>query len=313
MTLQLSWRKLVPILISLAIVGLAGVVLVRTLATLDPAAVLRQFEATPALALALALGLSVAAYGVMAGYEVAMVRYVGSTMPPWRPFLTSLVAYPLGHAIGFGALSGGAVRYRLYAAAGLPTLDIGKVVVLSTLPYAAGLGLLCGVSLLLWAVEAAPLLNLTPSAARGIGASLVVSHVIYVVLVLRWRRPLRLKGLTLELPTPRMTALQYLAGLADVLCAVGVLYVLLPDSVELDFAPFVAVYVVAILAGLLSSVPAGLGVFESMMLLMLRDQPPDAVLGAVLAYRLAYELVPFIWGLLLFLVLEFVGRRRPAA
>ena len=312
MLVKLPWRRLFPAVISLAIVGIAGVILIRTLSTLDPTAVLRQFEATSGIALSVAIGLSALAYGILAGYEVAMLRYLGSAMPAWRPFLTSLVAYPLGHAIGFGALSGGAVRYRFYAAAGLPALDIGKVVVLSAMPYAAGLGLLCGVSLLLWSAEAAPLLNLTSGAAQAIGASLVVSHAIYVGLVLRWRRPLKLKSLTLELPSPRMTWLQYLAGLIDVLCAVGVLYVLLPDSMDLGFAPFVAVYVIAILAGLLSSVPAGLGVFESMLLLMLRDQPADAVLGAVLAYRLAYELVPFAWGLLLFLVLELTGRRQRA-
>jgi uncharacterized membrane protein YbhN (UPF0104 family) len=71
---------------------------------------------------------------------------------------------------------------------------------------------------------------------------------------------------------------------------------------------FVAVYVVAILAGLLSSVPAGLGVFESVLLLMLRDVPPESLLAAVLAYRMIYELLPFLLALLLFLAWEARAR-----
>jgi uncharacterized membrane protein YbhN (UPF0104 family) len=42
---------------------------------------------------------------------------------------------------------------------------------------------------------------------------------------------------------------------------------------------------------------------------MLRDIPPDGLLGAVLAYRLIYELVPFVVGVLLFVGWEAWSRR----
>jgi len=98
----------------------------------------------------------------------------------------------------------------------------------------------------------------------------------------------------------------------DTLCGISVLYVLLPTGTDIEFLSFAAVYVIAIVVGLLSSVPAGLGVFESMLLLMLREVPPDALLGSVLVYRLVYELMPLAGGVVLFIGWEGWLRRGPA-
>ena len=57
------------------------------------------------------------------------------------------------------------------------------------------------------------------------------------------------------------------------------LYLLLPESAELDYLPFLAVYLASVLVGVLSHVPAGLGVLESMLLLLLPDVPPEQLLA----------------------------------
>jgi uncharacterized membrane protein YbhN (UPF0104 family) len=303
-------KRLLPALVSVIIIAVAAVVLWRTLSTIDPAEVAASFRALPAASLALAGVFSILALASLATYEVVMLRNLRPGLPWRRPALVGLIAYPVGHAIGFGALSGGAIRYRLYQPLGLGPLEVGKVIVLSALPYAAGLGVLCAVSLVFAADAAAPRLNLSSAGATGIGAALLATHLAYVVAVLRVRGTLKLRWFEAELPGPRLTAFQYALGLTEVLAAAAVLYVLLPEGATGGFLAFVAVYVVAILAGLLSSVPAGLGVFESMLLLMLRDVPAESLLGAVLAYRLVYELLPFLLGLALFLAWELAARRR---
>jgi phosphatidylglycerol lysyltransferase len=302
-------KRVLPALVSGTIIVVASVVLYRTLGSIDAADVARQFAVIPGSAIALAAAFTALAFMSLAVYEVAMLRYINAGIADWKPFLTALIAYPVGHAVGFGALSGGAVRYRFYSAAGLSTFDVGKVVLLSAMPYAAGLGVLCGASLVFDASDAAALLRLTPRAAATAGAVLLLLHVAYVVAVLRWRAPIDLRWFRLELPGPGMTAVQYALGLVDALCGITVLYVLLPAGADVDFASFVAVYVIAVFVGLLSSVPAGLGVFESMLLLMLRDIAPEALLGSVLAYRLIYELLPFAVGVALFLGWEGWSRR----
>jgi phosphatidylglycerol lysyltransferase len=302
--------RLLPALLSFAIIAIAGIVLYRTLGRIDLADVAASFAAIPAGRIALAGVFTALALLSLAVYEIAMLRSIRPGMPARRPFLTALVAYPIGHAIGFGALSGGAIRYRSYSAAGLSTFDVGKVVVLSALPYAAGLGVLCALALVLDTPGSARLLGIGERTAVLVGASLLLAHVAYAWAVLRIRRPLDLKRVRLELPGPRLTAIQYALGISEVLCGMAVLYVLLPPGAGIGFLSFAAVYVIAILAGLLSSVPAGLGVFESVMLLMLRDVPPDDLLGSILAYRLVFELLPFAAGIALFVGWEVASRGR---
>ena len=76
--------------------------------------------------------------------------------------------------------------------------------------------------------------------------------------------------------------------------AAGVLYVLLPSHHGLTFRGFLAVFLTAQVLGLLSQIPAGLGVVESLIVVRLSSALPVAtIMGALLVYRLIYFLVPF--------------------
>jgi len=58
----------------------------------------------------------------------------------------------------------------------------------------------------------------------------------------------------------------------------------------------------------LSHVPAGLGVLESMLLLLLPGVPPEQLLAAVLIYRMIYEIVPALGSLALWFAFEGLSR-----
>jgi uncharacterized protein (TIRG00374 family) len=84
-------------------------------------------------------------------------------------------------------------------------------------------------------------------------------------------------------------------GLAatDLLLATSVIYVLLPASVEIAFPYMLGVYLMALLAGLISHVPGGLGVFDGIVLMMLTPTvPASTVAAALLAYRVIFHLLP---------------------
>jgi len=296
--------KMLPPIASFVIIAIAAAVLWRKLGEVNPSGVAESFAAIPGSILVLAGVFTAGAFLALALYEVQMLRYL-RPMAGWqRPFVTALIAYPIGHAVGLGAFSGGAIRYRIYSAAGHGAADIGKLILLSVMPFASGLGLLAGISMLAATGGAAEALRFQPQVVTMIGAGLLVTHLIYVGLVIARVRPLGSLIPAFELPSPRLTTIQYLLGTAEVLCAIAVLYVLLPPAAGIGFAAFVAVYVTAITAGALSGVPAGLGVFESILLVTLTDVPAEELLGAVLAYRLVYELLPFVSGLLLLLAYE---------
>ncbi len=302
--------KLLPALVSFAIIAIAAIVLWSKLAEVNPAGVAASFAAIPGSALVLAGLFAAGAFFAMALYEVQMLRYLRPTAGWQRPFVTALIAYPIGHVVGLGAFSGGAIRYRIYSAAGFGAADIGKLILLSVMPFASGLGLLAGVSMLAATEGAAAALHLQHQVVAMIGAGLLLTHIIYVALVIARVRPLGSWVPAFELPSPRLTTIQYLLGITEVLCAIAVLYVLLPLEAGIAFPAFVAVYVAAITAGALSGVPAGLGVFESILLVTLTGVPTEALLGAVLAYRLVFELLLLVSGLLMLVAYEvWAGRR----
>jgi uncharacterized membrane protein YbhN (UPF0104 family) len=86
------------------------------------------------------------------------------------------------------------------------------------------------------------------------------------------------------------------------------MYMLLPESANIGYLPFMAIYLASVLAGVLSHVPAGLGVLESMLLLLLPDVPPADLLAAVLLYRVIYEILPLLVALALWGTYELVAR-----
>jgi phosphatidylglycerol lysyltransferase len=222
--------------------------------------------------------------------------------------VTGLIAYPIGHAIGFGALSGGAVRYRIYSAAGVDALAIGRIVVLSAMPYALGIGVLLGAALITDAPQASRTLGISTVVASVTGLITLAAHALYIAVVRSRDRPFRVAGTEFSLPPPGLTRLQYGLGLIDVTCGVAALYVLLPASADIGFPAFIAVYVLCVLAGIASSVPAGLGVFEATLFALLPVVPSDELLASVLAYRLIYELLPFGVGVLLLIGYEARSR-----
>ncbi len=302
--------KLLPALASVAIIAIAASVLWRKLSEVNPAEIAADFAAIPGSALVLAGLFTAGALFAIALYEVQMLRYLRPAAGWQRPFVTALIAYPIGHAVGLGAFSGGAIRYRIYSAARFGAADIGKLILLSVMPFASGLGLLAGISMLVATEGVAGALHLKPQVVTMIGAGLLATHVTYVAMVIGRVRPFGNWLPAFELPSPRLTTIQYLLGIIEVLCAIAVLYVLLPPAASIGFPAFVAVYVAAVAAGALSGVPAGLGVFESILLVTLTGVPTEALLGAVLAYRLVYELLPFVTGLLLLLAYEAWAPRR---
>jgi phosphatidylglycerol lysyltransferase len=302
------FKTTLGVVVSVLLAGLAGWVLIRTFQRIALADVVAQMRAVPATTLGLAALCAAGAFTTLALYEVVVVRYVKHCIGRARPMVTAFIAFPLGHAIGQAMLSGGALRYRMYTPAGFSATEVGGTVLLANLPYALAFGLFLDVALVFSADTLEPMFRISSEWLRAIGCLGLAKDVGYMLMVTLRRRPVRLGGWAVNLPTPAMTALQYLVGIIDVALVSSVLYLLLPESAGLAYLPFLAVYLASVLAGVLSHVPAGLGVLESMLLLLLPDVPPEQLLAAVLTYRVIYEIVPVLLALLLWSVFEGFSR-----
>lgn len=324
-------RSVLTVLVTVGIFYLAASVLQRQLAGVQWTDVLVHLREIQWLTVAAALACCVLAYAALAYHEVLAVREATGSAPDAdtaavgsgavcsarRAAVTALVAYPIGHAVGVGALSGGAVRLRWYTAAGLSLAQVGQVVLLCTIPYAVGLGVLFSVSLLWRGEVAAGLLDLPTQWVTGMAVFFLLFHVGYVTATARirgrWQWPRWLGGLSLTLPSGRLTRRQYLLGIIDVGAAAGILYLFLPAGVGMSYVAFLPLYVLCIFAALASNVPAGLGVFESVLLVLLPHVPPSQLLGAMVLYRAVYEVVPLAFAVLALAAAEVAGKGRTQA
>jgi uncharacterized membrane protein YbhN (UPF0104 family) len=87
----------------------------------------------PGNRLLLSFALTILSYVMLTGYDVLALRYVRHPLAYGRIALASFISYALSHNIGSSLFAGSAIRYRFYAAWGLSTVQIAKVVAFCTL------------------------------------------------------------------------------------------------------------------------------------------------------------------------------------
>jgi len=258
----------------------------------------------------LAAGCTVLAYLVLAVYDRLGSIYAGHPVSWSRSLFASFCGYSLAHNLGFAAVSGAAVRYRLYSAWGLTAVQIAKVIGFTSLTYGLGGMALAGVVLVVepevvpwfgahvprWALQALAL----PLWAVVLG---------YIVLS-RFRRHIRVFGHEIDLPSPRMALMQTLLATIDVAITAAIFYILLPTAPGLTFLRFLGIYLAAYSAGIAAHVPGGLGVFDGAILLGLEPYlAAPQVIGALLIFRLYYYIIPLFIAGTLFVGFE-LGQRK---
>lgn len=293
-------RWLSPLL-ALFLLGLALVVLHHQLRHYRYAEIVRAVRDIPTMALLAAAGFTVLAYGILTGYDALALRYVGRPLPYRRVAFSSGIAYGLSQTLGFPLVTGGAVRYRFWSAWGLANTEIAQAAGFVGATFTVGVITISGIALLLEPAQSLALLHLPDPLARTVGLLLLLLVAAYLVWSLvRRGEPVRLRAWEFPVPSPQLTTAQVLLASADWCAAGAVLYSLLPHDSGLAFLPYLGVFVLAQFAGVLSNVPGGLGVFETLMVLLLGPHvPADQALAALLVYRIVYYLAPFGVALLL--------------
>lgn len=244
--------------------------------------------------LLLAVLLGLASYGCLIGFDAIGLHRSGVRVAPLRIGITAFLAHAVGQSVGFAALTGGAVRLRGYRSAGLDLAQIGQVVLMSTLGFVFGAWLLLAAAFVLEPGAAALALPLSAFSIRCIGSLALLAFLATLVLVGRAGRTFAIRGHALWLPGRRTMLGVTALSVVELVLAGAALYVLLPDSTPAGLPGFIGLYLVAVVAGLVSTVPAGLGVFEWSLLKLLPQTAPAAVLAAALVYRLTYYVLPLL-------------------
>jgi len=305
-----GWRRALPVVLSLVILAMALRALSAEFSTHGYAAIRHAFHDIGVRQVVLTLVLGLSSYACLVLFDAIGLQRSGRQLHPARIAITAFLAHTVGQTLGFAALTGGAVRLRGYGRVGLSLGEIGQVVLISTLGFIFGAWVLLGLALAMEPAAAALALPVSPAAVEGIGIGLMVAFVAMLFAVGRKGRTLKFGTHSLWLPDYRTVLGVTVLSVIELGLASGALYVLLPPIPGTGYVGFVGLYLVAVVAGLLSTVPAGLGVFEWSLLKLLPGVAPAALLAAALVYRVTYYVFPM---LLATLMAAASGLRRPVS
>ena len=269
--------------------------------------VLEAVAAIPVSRLLLAVGFAASSYLCLTGFDWLAVRYVGRPLPWRKCALASFIALSIGHNVGVAALSSGAVRYRFYSRWGLSGEEVVKIVMFCALTVALGLMILGGAALLLSPDLASDYTRLPRSVVLVVGGTCLGIAAAYLALSFFDWRPVRVWKYAIEVPPFRLALGQAIIGPLNFALVAASLYQGIAAVKDVSYTAVAASYVIANVTGLISHVPGGLGVIESVILFLLGG---GQVIGAVLVFRIVYFLLPLVLGGTAFMVIELVLLRR---
>lgn len=302
-----AWNRFstaLPALLGIGLFALSIWALHQELQQYKLADLLQSLRSIPQTHLLLAIGLTAANYGAIATYDQIAIRYARHPLPYFKTAFAAAISTAVGNSVGFALLSGSAIRYRLYPPWGLSAVQVAQVIAFSSISFWLGLFAVAGVMFTLQPIAIPDLLHLPVQSTQSIGVLFLAIIAAYWLWNIVSHNSIRVGGWTLPHVLPHLVLAQIAVAAADWSLAASVLYALLPTAPA--YSTFFGIYLLSQFAGVVSNVPGGLGVFETVMLLLLSRSdlhgnalPTPALFGALIAYRAIYYLLPLAIAILL--------------
>jgi glycosyltransferase 2 family protein len=240
-----------------------------------------------------AAGLALLSYGLYASFDLIGRRLTGHALSIPGTLRVAAISYAFN--LNFGALVGGfGLRLRLYMRNGLSAPVVAQVIAHSMVTNWLGYLWVGGVVLLVAPPRLSGAWAQGDLALRLLGVAMISLALVYLASCgCSRRRQLGWRRLALTLPGGQVAVLQAMLGGASWMLMGAIVWTLFGGRV--DYPSVLGALLVAAVAGVLTHVPAGLGVLEAVFVATLGDRLPVVeVLATVLAYRAAYYLVPLL-------------------
>jgi uncharacterized membrane protein YbhN (UPF0104 family) len=281
--------------------------------------IIAELRAFPRLRLLLAVAATVLGYLALAGYDAISLAALGHRVPFRSVAYVAFLAYAFANSLPLSVVTGATMRYRLYSHWGIREAEAARVVTLNTVTYVVGLLASAGVAFAVQPLLVPGFLHLPLRTGRPFGFVCLAVVAGYLFWSSRKGGGLRIWRWELPRPTLRRAVAQIAVSSADWVFSGAALYVLLPHRVA--FHVFFAVFLLGQIAALVAQVPAGLGVFEAVILWSLGPAiTAPALLIGLVGYRIIYFLLPLLIATAIWVVHEVRrwyrhhhGRRRRRA
>lgn len=257
-------------------------------------AVKADIHALPVSVLLASAGFTALSYLSFALYDVVALRIAApGRVPVAVAMYTGVSGYAIANLLGFSWITGAAVRARIYSGYKLDMAVIGSVIASIWIFFWGGIFLLLGVMLLFHAQSMAGALPLSPVVENALGIAIIAGIGGVLIWLSLGFRVIEFRSFRFQLPGPKTAVTQIGLALLDVTGSALALYVLLPTDVASNFPVFFVVYVAAIVFGIISHAPGGIGIFEATVIAGLGTAGRSDVLASLVIYRVIYYVMPF--------------------
>ncbi len=253
-----------------------------------------------------ALGLTILNYIIITFYDISVASQLNLKISFKKLSFISMLTFIINNNLGFGAFLGGILRFRFFSKMNIKIKDIGKYLVILSWVYWVGLIFLAFVTFVF--VEPKYIINLPFSSIKITGFQIGILALIILISfsslsVLKDIFNLKWKILFPIASSKRLLIITVISTL-DWLILSFIFYFLLPGG-NLSFEKFFPVFLVAQIGAVTSHVPAGIGVFDSIIIYYLKGIfNVNTLLLSLILYRIIYFIIPMIAAIIMFVIYE---------
>lgn len=305
----LKVKRLVSYLLPAIIFALALWTLDRQMNYLRLSYVLKTISSVPLNHIGIAILLTFLSYAFLTGYDYLAARHINQALPYTQVARTSFISTSISYSAGFNFLTGGSLRYRLYSGYGLNLTQIWEIIVFCISTFWVGFCFIAGLLFAFYPVKMSDYTPEIPIPLNIAGILLLLILAAYFYFSFR-KLDLEIKGYKIRIPEPKIAFLQLALSSGDYLLPGTIIYFLLPSNPQLTLLHVLVFFALAQLIGLISTVPGGLAVFETVMLFLLEPYFGTVdIVRSLVIFRLIYYFVPFLLGFLTLIFHEFEERK----
>lgn len=188
---------------------------------------------------------------------------------------------------------------------------IANIILLVSLAFSYGMMTVIGISLVVNPHMLSQLLtniswlgSISPAVFKGIGLVILVLIAASLIFAGKSGRVFSMKNWQLQLPPITVLLRLIVLAVIDIALVAYIIHILIPASIQISYVEIFSAYVQAITVGIISHVPGGLGVFELTMVASLPKVDKTTLLSVLLLFRILYYFIPFMLGILSFVLHE---------
>ena len=258
----------------------------------------------------LAICLTTIGYLVISCYDLIAFQHFNLLLDKRKIFFTTFIVYAISNFTGFTLLIGGGIRYRFYSRWKISAKNIAKITALGNLTFWLGLLAISSITCLINTLPISHFIQLNLVAIRPFGCILITILFLYLYCC-QQQKYIKIKGIKYYFPSLITSLSQILVFALDWALAAAVLYVLFPIDSNLEYVTFYSIFLLAMTTSIISNVPGGIGVFETVILLLLPKTiyTPDA-LNSFLAYRTIRHFLPLSLGIFFVSIFELSHKNK---